>query len=232
MQLAHAMRKFLDRRDAGRQLAQQLDRFSGPNTVVLALPRGGVPVGYEVATRIGVPLDLLVVRKLGVPGHEELAMGAIASGGIQVIDQRIVSGLGISRAAFDSVVKAERAELERRESAFRRGRPAVDVRGKTIILVDDGLATGASMTAAVEGLRSRDPASIIVAVPIAPPDTCETLGERADEMLCLVTPDPMYAVGYWYEDFTQTTDAEVRELLDAAARQLPATESRVDATAR
>jgi predicted phosphoribosyltransferase len=226
------MRKFRDRRDAGMQLAQRLDRFSGSNTVVLALPRGGVPVGYEVATRIGAPLDVLVVRKLGVPGHDELAMGAIASGGIQVVDHRIVSALGISQAAFDAVVKAERAELERRERAFRAGRPGVDVRSKTIILVDDGLATGASMAASVEGLRTGDPARIIVAVPVAPPATCEALGERADEMVCLVTPEPMYAVGFWYEDFRQTTDAEVRELLDAAARELPARNSRIDATAR
>jgi putative phosphoribosyl transferase len=211
------MRVFRDRRDAGRKLAQRFDAFVGkPDVVVLALPRGGVPVAYEIAIRIRAPLDVLVVRKLGVPHHPEYAMGAIASGGIEVIDRRIVSVIGVSQRDLDEVLRRERAELDRRERLFRMGRPAVDAAGKTVILVDDGLATGSSMAAAIDALRTREPARIVVAVPIAPPETCQTLGERADEMICLVTPEQMYAVGYWYADFTQTTDAEVRELLDAA----------------
>jgi predicted phosphoribosyltransferase len=211
---------FRDRRDAGRQLAPRLDGFAGPSTIVLALPRGGVPVAYEIALRLGAPLDVLVVRKLGVPGHSELAMGAIASGGIQVVDQRIVNVLGISREAFERVVRSEQAELERRERAFRAGRAALDVAGKIAIIVDDGLATGASMAAAIDALKARAPARVLAAVPVASPETCQTLRERADEMICLVTPGRMYAVGIWYQDFTQTTDTEVRELLDAAARAL------------
>jgi putative phosphoribosyl transferase len=214
------MRAFRDRRDAGRKLAQRFDAYVGkPDVIVLALPRGGVPVAYEIATRLGAPLDVLVVRKLGVPGQAEYAMGAIASGGIQVVDQRTVNGLGISREAFEAVERTERAELERRERTFRAGRPPLDVRGKIVVIVDDGLATGASMAAAIDAIRTRDPARVVAAVPLASPDTCDALGERADEMICLVTPDPMYAVGVWYEDFEQTTDTEVRELLDAAERE-------------
>jgi putative phosphoribosyl transferase len=217
------MRAFRDRRDAGRKVAQRFDAFAGKSDViVLALPRGGVPIAYEIAMRIGAPLDILVVRKLGVPGHEELAMGAIASGGIRVIDQRTVSRLGISREQVEAVEHRELAELERRERTFRAGRPTLDVENKTAIVVDDGLATGASMAAAIDALRTKHPARIVGAVPVASPDTCEAMSERADEMICLYTPARMYAVGVWYEDFTQTTDAEVRELLDAAARNLPA----------
>jgi putative phosphoribosyl transferase len=217
------MPAFRDRRDAGCRLAQRLQAYRGaPDLLVLALPRGGVPVGYEIATRLGALLDVLIVRKLGVPGHDELAMGAIASGGIQIVDQRIVNLLGISRKAFEAVEARERDELARRERAFRSGRAPLDVTGKVAILVDDGLATGASMTAAIDALRTRNPARLIAAVPVAPPDTCEALRGRADEMICLITPERMHAVGLWYEDFSQTTDAEVRELLDAAARELPA----------
>jgi len=213
------MKTFRDRRDAGRKLAQRFDGYIGnPDVLVLALPRGGVPVAYEIALRLGAPLDILVVRKLGVPDHPEFAMGAIASCGIQVVDHRVINMMGVSREAFEDVERAERAELERRERTFRAGRPPLDVTGKTVILVDDGLATGSSMAAAIDAIRTRDPLRVIAAVPIAPPDTCKALGERADEMVCLVTPDRMYAVGAWYEDFTQTTDAEVRDLLDAAAR--------------
>jgi len=220
VQRIDSMRAFRDRRDAGRKLAQRFDSYIGkPDVLVLALPRGGVPVAYEVALHLGAPLDVLVVRKLGVPGHSELAMGAIASGEIQVVDQRIVNALGISREAFEAVERAERAELERRERAFRAGRPPLDVTGKTVVIVDDGLATGASMAAAIDAIRTRDPRRVVAAVPVAPPETCDALDERADEMICLTTPDRMYAVGAWYEDFTQTTDAEVRELLDAAARE-------------
>jgi putative phosphoribosyl transferase len=214
------MQTFRDRHQAGRQLAQRLDAYVGnPDVIVLALPRGGVPVGYEISTRLAAPLDVVVVRKLGVPGHSELAMGAIASGGIVVIDQRTVNLLGISHEVLDVVEARERAELERRERSFRADRPPLDVHGKIAILVDDGLATGASMAAAIEALRTRDPARLVGAVPVAPPDTCAALRSRADDMICLVTPDHMYAVGAWYDDFTQTTDAEVRELLDASARE-------------
>jgi len=217
------MRTFRDRRDAGRKLAQHLDVYRGSSDIiVLALPRGGVPIGYEIATRLDAPLDVLVVRKLGVPGHDELAMGAIASGGIRLVDQHIVATLGISREAFEAVETRERAELERRDRAFRAGRPPLEVANKIAFLVDDGLATGASMAAAVDALRTRNPARIIAAVPVAPPATCQALRKRADDMICLVTPGHMYAVGAWYENFTQTTDAEVRGLLDAASRELPA----------
>ena len=174
-----------------------------------------------IAARLGAPLDVLVVRKLGVPGHRELAMGAIASGGIQVVDQRVVNALGISREQFEAVERAERDELERRERAFRAGRPPLDVTGKTVIVVDDGLATGSSMEAGIDAMRTRNPARVVCAVPVAPPETCERLRGIADEMICLYTPEPMYAVGPWYQDFTQTTDVEVRELLKTAARELP-----------
>jgi putative phosphoribosyl transferase len=209
------MRAFRDRREAGRLLAERLDAYAGkPDVVVLALPRGGVPVGYEVASRLGAPLDVLVVRKIGVPGHEELAMGAIASGGIRVVDQRTLAMLGISIVQFEAIENRERAELERRENTFRAGRAAVEVANKTVILVDDGLATGASMAAAIDAVRGRAPARVVVAVPIAAPEICEALGGRADEVICLRTPANLYAVGIWYEDFAQTTDAEVRALLE------------------
>jgi len=227
------MRDFQDRREAGRKLAQRFEHLQGdPEIVVLGLPRGGVPVAYEIATHIGAPLDVLVVRKVGVPGHSELAMGAIASGGIRVIDQRIVDNLGISRHAFDAVEREERIELERRERAFRDGRPVVNVHGKTVILVDDGLATGATMAAAVDALRTRNPAHIIVAVPVASPDTCAALGKRADEVVCLLMPDRMYAVGAWYQDFTQTTDDEVRSLLERATHEAGRREPELATTAR
>lgn len=211
------MRLFQDRRDAGRQLAQRLDRFIGvPDVLVLGLPRGGVPVAYEVAARIGAPLDVLIVRKLGVPGHAELAMGAIASGGVQVVDQRVINMLNIPRESFEAVAQRERGELERREHMFRAGRPPLDIAGRTVILVDDGLATGASMAAAIDAIRTRGPARLVAAVPVAPPETCEALATRADEMICLYTPEELYAVGLWYADFTQTSDAEVRQLLEVS----------------
>ncbi|HEX3766033.1 MAG TPA: phosphoribosyltransferase [Kofleriaceae bacterium] len=214
------MQVFRDRRQAGRLLAQRFDRFVGdPGVIVLALPRGGVPVGYEIAVRIGAPLDVLVVRKLGVPGYAELAMGAIASDGILVADRRVIDMVGVPREAFDAVVARERAELDRRERAFRAGRSRLELAGKTVILVDDGLATGASMAAAIDAVRTRQPARVIGAAPVAPPDICDALGERADEMICLLTPPRLRAVGVWYQDFTQTSDDEVRALLDAAARE-------------
>ncbi len=213
------MRVFRDRSDAGRQLAQRFDRFSARDDVlVLALPRGGVPVGYEIANRIGAPLDVLIVRKLGVPGDREVAMGAIASGGIQVIDDRMVRMIGISDADLAETIADEQAELERRERSYRRA-VVRSAAGKIAILVDDGLATGSTMLAAIDAVRTRAPTKVIVAVPVAPPDTCLAISRRADVMVCLVTPDRMRNVGAWYDDFTQTTDDDVRTLLDAAERE-------------
>ena len=214
------MQVFRDRQQAGQLLAQRFDLYIGdPSVILLALPRGGVPVGYEIAIRLGASLDVLVVRKLGVPGYAELAMGAIASDGILIADRRVIDMLGISREAFEAVIARERAELDRRERAFRAGRPRLDIAGKTVILVDDGLATGASMAAAIDAVRTRKPARVIGAVPVAPPEVCDALGDRADEMVCLLTPARLHAVGLWYQDFTQTSDDEVRALLDAAARE-------------
>ena len=209
---------FRDRADAGRRLAAKLRRYMGrDDVVVLALPRGGVPVGYEVARALGAPLDVFGVRKLGVPGHEELAMGAIASGGVRVLNEEVVRQLGIPAALIEQVAAREGHELERRESAYRDGRPRPDVRDKIVILVDDGLATGATMRAAVAALRRLDPARIVVAVPVGAHDTCAELTDEADEVVCGVTPEPFVAVGIWYEDFGQTTDDEVRDLLARAA---------------
>ncbi len=182
--------------------------------VVLALPRGGVPVGYEVAKKLDAPLDVFIVRKLGVPGHEELAMGAIASGGVLVLNKEVIWRLNISRQVIDEVAGEERRELERREQAYRHGRPPIDVKGKVAILIDDGLATGASMKAAIEGLKSRDPSKIIVAVPVAAPETCASFQDLVDEIICAETPEPFFGVGVWYKDFSQTTDEEVRSLLE------------------
>jgi predicted phosphoribosyltransferase len=210
---------FHDRRDAGRQLAERLAYYAGrPDVIVLALPRGGVPVGFEVAQTLDVPLDVFLVRKLGVPGREELAMGAIASGGVRVLNDDVVRALRIPPAIINAVAADEQAELDRREQAYRDGRPAPDVRGRVAILVDDGLATGSSMRAAVEALRRRDPARILVAVPVGAPETCAALGEVADEVVCGYEPEHFAAVGLWYADFTQTSDDEVRELLAQAAQ--------------
>ena len=206
--------RFRDRTDAGRRLAAKLRDYAGRDDVlVLALPRGGVPVGAEVARALGAPLDVFLVRKLGVPGREELAMGAIASGGVRVMNPDVVDQLRIPPRWVDAVAAEEAEELARREVAYRDGRPAPDVRGKTVILVDDGLATGASMKAAVAALRRLGPAEVVVAVPVGAAETCQELGEMADAVVCAETPDPFYAVGSWYADFDQTTDEEVRELL-------------------
>jgi len=210
---------FHDRHAAGRQLAAHLDQYAGrSDVIVLALPRGGVPVGYEVARALGAPLDVFLVRKLGVPGHEELAMGAIASGGVRVLNEDVVSELRISDRWVDTVAARELAELRRREEAYRDGRPAPDVRGKIAILVDDGLATGASMRAAVSALKRLGPAKVVVAVPVGAAQTCRELEQLADEVVCAEAPDPFYAVGTWYQDFDQTTDDEVRELLARASQ--------------
>jgi predicted phosphoribosyltransferase len=187
--------------------------------VVLALPRGGVPVGYEVAKQLNAPLDVFVVRKLGVPGYEELAMGAIASGGVLVLNQDVVNQLGLSQSVVDAVASKEREELARRERLYRSDRPPVEVAGRTVILVDDGLATGSTMRAAVAGLKARGASRIVIGVPIADPSTCEELASAVDDIVCAVTPEPFYAVGLWYSDFSQTTDEEVRQLLEAAWRE-------------
>ncbi len=205
---------FRDRTDAGRKLAARLTHYAGRDDVlVLALPRGGVPVGYEVAEALGAPLDVFLVRKLGTPGHEELAMGAIASGGVRVLNDQVIRMLRPSDAVIERVEAAERRELERREREYRGGRAPLDVRGKTVILVDDGLATGSTMRAAVAAIRKLGPARVVVAVPVGAAETCEEFEGEADEAICAREPDPFYAVGAWYGDFSQTTDDEVKELL-------------------
>jgi predicted phosphoribosyltransferase len=209
-------RAYRDRVEAGRALARRLGAYAGRDDVlVLGLPRGGVPVAAEVARALGAPLDVFLVRKLGVPGREELAMGAIASGGVRLLNAEVVRGLRIAPDTIDRVAAAERAELERREAAYRDGRPAPEPSGKTVILIDDGLATGASMRAAVMALRKLGPARIVVAVPVAAESTCADLEAEVDEVVCGLTPEPFHAVGCWYEDFSQTTDEEVRALLAA-----------------
>ena len=209
---------FVDRAEAGRVLAERLRMYAGrPDVTVLALPRGGVVVGYEVARALRAPLDVLVVRKLGVPGHSELAMGAIASGGARVLSRDVIAMLGISQASIDAVAVREQAELERRERAYRADRPAAPLHGRTVLLVDDGLATGATMRAAVRSLRAHAPARIVVAVPVGAPETCAELRDEADEVVCAHSPASFHAVGSWYDDFSQTSDDEVRELLARAA---------------
>ena len=210
---------FLNRREAGRILAEHLRRYSNKRDVsVLALPRGGVPVGYEVARRLNVPLDVFTVRKLGVPGHQELAMGAIATGGLRILHEGIIRELGISEQTIETVSEQEQRELERRDRIYRGDRPSPPIEGRTVIVVDDGLATGSTMKAAVQALRQRSPARLIVAVPTAPVGTCEELKDIADEVICEVTPDPFFAVGGSYADFSQTSDDEVRALIDDASR--------------
>ena len=212
-----------DRREAGRRLAAKLSRFAGrPDVTVLGLPRGGIPVAYEVARALGAPMDAFVVRKLGVPGHEEFAMGAVASGGVRVLDQEVLRQLGIGPGIVEAVTAAERRELDRRERLYRGGAPPPRVAGRTVILVDDGLATGSTMFAAVEALRQRDPAAIVVAVPVGAAPTCDSLERVADECICVLAPDPLLGVGLWYDDFSQTTDAEVRALLEDASRRTDA----------
>ncbi|HEY3186334.1 MAG TPA: phosphoribosyltransferase [Solirubrobacteraceae bacterium] len=214
---------FRDRREAGRLLAEQLRGHAGRDDVlVLGLPRGGVPVAFELARALDAPLDVFVVRKLGLPGREELALGAIASGGTRVVNAPVVEALGISPETIAEIEGRERRELDRRERAYRGGRPPPDLAGRTVILVDDGLATGSTMRAAVQAARHHDPAKVVVAVPVASPDTCDDLRREADELLCLLAVRPLCAVGVWYEDFSQTTDDEVRALLAQAHGAAPA----------
>jgi predicted phosphoribosyltransferase len=214
------MSLYRDRREAGRVLASKLSKYAGRNDVtVLALPRGGVPVAYEVARHLGAPLDVFVVRKLGFPGYEELAIGALASGGVIVLDTGMVEALDIPESTLNEIVATEMRELLRREKAYRGDRPPLDVAGRTVILLDDGLATGSTMRAAVAGLKQLRPKQIVVAVPIAAPSTCELLAREVDDIVCGATPEPFRAVGLWYQNFSQTTDEEVRALLEAASRE-------------
>ncbi len=218
------MTLYRDRSDAGRVLATQLTAYANRSDVlVLALPRGGVPVAYEVAKALHAPLDVFIVRKLGVPGHEELAMGAIATGGVCVLNEDVVQMLRIPDKVIEAVIAKEQQELERREHLYRDDRPPPDVRDCTIILIDDGLATGATMRAAIKALRQQHPARLVVAVPVAAPPTCEELGAQVDEIICAKTPEPFYGVGYWYEDFSQTTDEEVHALLAQSEQEKPVT---------
>ena len=208
--------RFQDRHDAGRALAERLRHYAGRDDVlVLALPRGGVPVAYEVASALDAPLDLFLVRKLGLPGHEEFAIGAIASGGVRVVSDEVIRELGIDEERLDAITRREQTELERRERRYRGGRPPPEVEGRTVILVDDGLATGSTMRAAVAALRAEGPARIVVAVPTAARETCDDLRPDVDELICATTPEPFLAVGLWYSDFSQTTDEEVHTLLSA-----------------
>jgi putative phosphoribosyl transferase len=212
--------RFHDRVEAGRELAERLQHYAHRRDVlVLGLPRGGVPVAFEVAQALDAPLDVFLVRKLGVPGHEELAMGAIASGGVRVLNPEVVAHLAIPAQAIEQVAVREQQEMERRERLYRDGRAPPAIEGRTVILVDDGLATGSTMRAGVAALRRLNPARIVAAVPVAAPEVCEQLSGEADEMVCARTPEPFYAVGLWYEDFGQTSDDEVRELLARARRR-------------
>jgi putative phosphoribosyl transferase len=210
--------QFLDRRDAGRQLAAKLAGYArDPGVLVLGLPRGGVPVAFEVARALHAPLDVFVVRKLGVPGHRELAMGAIASGGLRVLNMGVIENLGISRAAAELVADRELLEMERQQRTYRGNRPLPELSGRTIIIVDDGLATGSTMRAAMAALRQSHPARIIVAVPVAASETARELAREADQVICVSAPLDFHSVSTWYEDFSQTSDEEVRQLLDAGA---------------
>ena len=209
---------FADRADAGKQLASKLTSYAGAQTRILALPRGGVPVAYEVALALGAPLDVFVVRKIGAPGREELALGAIASGGVRVLNEDTILTLGVDHRTLQAITAREMLELERREVEYRGDLPAHDVQGRTVIIVDDGLATGASMFAAVIALRRREPNEIIVAVPLAPSDTCQALASEVDDLICCAMPRPFRGVGAWYADFRQVSDEEVRDYLRRANR--------------
>src|SRR5437762_10214473 len=215
-------RAFANRTEGGRLLAEKLARYSNrDDVIVLGLPRGGVPVAYEVAKRLRAPLDVFIVRKLGVPGFEELAAGAIASGGVRVLNEDVMRAIPHADETIEAVTARETAELERREHEYRAGRPAPELRDSVVILIDDGLATGATMRAAVKALRQRGAAKIVVAVPVGPPDTCREIEQEADETICLSTPPFFQAVGQYYEDFSQTSDEHVRELLSQAAQDVP-----------
>jgi putative phosphoribosyl transferase len=211
---------FRDRIEAGRLLAGMLGRYADcAGVLILALPRGGVPVGFEVAKSLNAPLDIFVVRKLGLPGDEELAMGAIASGNVRVLNDEVIRSFGVSNSVVDAVAEKEEIELKRRERLYRGNTPAPNAAGKTILLVDDGIATGSTMRAAVAALRRQSPSRVIVAVPVAPPATCKELQAEADEVVSVIAPENFYAVGQWYEVFDQTTDRQVRELYERSKRR-------------
>jgi putative phosphoribosyl transferase len=213
---------FKDRVDAGRLLAMQLKEYANqPDLLVLGLPRGGVPVAFEVARALKAPLDVFLVRKLGVPGYEELAMGAIASGGVRILNDMVVKGLNIDNEAINQITERELNELQRRDHQYRGDNPGPELHNRTVILIDDGLATGTTMRAAAIALRQQQPARIIVAVPVAAPETCDEFRDLVDEVVCAVTPRRLYAVGLWYEDFSQTSDDEVVELLERARKEWP-----------
>ena len=215
------MARFRNRREAGRILAQELVHYANhSDVIILALPRGGVPVAYAVALALNIPLDVFIVRKLGLPGHEELAIGAIASGGVRVLNEDVIRAFHIPEEVIDRVVQRELHELERRERLYREDRPMPEIRDRIVILIDDGLATGASMRAAVVALRAQNPKRIVVAVPTAAPETCEAFEAEVDEIVCAITPEPFLGVGRWYEDFSQTTDEEIRVILQDMQRQL------------
>jgi putative phosphoribosyl transferase len=215
------MAGFHDRRDAGKVLVQKLPAYAGrSDVIVLGLPRGGVPVAYEVALALNAPLDILIVRKLGLPGNEELAIGAIASGGVRVLNEDIIHALNIPEEMVNRIAQQEFQELQRREQSYRGDRSAPSLRDRTALLVDDGLATGASMRAAVTGVRTQHPARIVIAVPTAAPETCNALEFAVDEIVCAMTPEPFFGVSRWYADFRQTTDEEVRTFLEEATRQM------------
>jgi putative phosphoribosyl transferase len=210
--------RFSNRTDAGRQLASALARYSGRNDVlVLGLPRGGVPVAFEIAAELDAPLDVFIVRKLGLPGHEEFGIGAIATGNVRVVDRSVLEAYGVDAEMLDRITERERVELERRERLYRDDRPFPTVDDRVVILVDDGLATGSTMRAAITALRAKGPRSIVIAVPVGARETCAAMRSLADEVVCLTTPDPFYAVGLWYDEFEQTEDGEVHELLERAA---------------
>ena len=210
---------FRNRAEAGQVLARRLQQYKNqPDMLVLGLPRGGVPVAYEVARELNAPLDVFIVRKLGVPGHEELGMGAIATGGVRILHEGIIREFGISQELIDSVSEREQAELDRRNRLYRGDRPAPAIKDRTVVIVDDGLATGSTMKAAIQAVRQQAPRRLIVAVPTAPAETCEQVKESADEVVCAITPDPFLAVGGSYADFSQTTDEEVRDLIASAAK--------------
>jgi len=215
---------FRDRREAGQRLAHELHAYAHrPDVIILALPRGGVPIGYEVARELDAPLDVFVVRKLGLPWHDELAMGAIASGGVRVLNHDLIRVARVTESELARVTAAEQTELERRERVYRGDRSFPDLHGKTVILVDDGLATGATMHAAVEALRLEGPAHVVVAVPVSAKETCDAFRDITDEIVCAETPEPFLGVGRWYADFSQTTDEEVHEILDRARGGMHAT---------
>lgn len=211
--------RFQDRADAGRELANRLSHLKGKSTIVLALPRGGLPVGYEVAHALHAPLDVLNVRKLGVPWHEELALGAVATGGVRVLNSEIVMAAGVTKQDLDDITRLQRLEIDRREQLYRNGRPAPDLHGRIVILVDDGIATGATVRAAIAVVKAQSPVRLVLAVPVAQAAVATELAREVDEVVCLLTPADLYAIGLWYDSFPQLEDEEVQHILARAAAE-------------